>query len=478
MKQISFSCFLIIATVLYANAQDEHSMPMHDSSMHTGMHDTMPMKGGMKHNMKMDSMSMGNMNMSGMEHMEMSHSFSRNLPMNRDGSGTSWLPDASPVYGIMLPAKKWMFMLHGNVVLRYTNQNFNNKNKRSDDAFDAPNWFMLMGQRKVGMNGLFHFSVMTSLDALTEGGGGYPLLFQTGESWKGQPLKDHQHPHDLFSEVSVSYSQALSKKVDLFGYFGYPGEPSIGSVAFMHRPSAMSIADAPISHHWNDGTHITFGVATIGVRLDKFKLEASSFTGREPNENRYNFDKATFDSWSGRLSFNPSRHWALQVSHAYVKSPEEIHPDENVYRTTASVIASYPLGGEAYFDATALWGLNKTKGQDGDNAVLGEATLRIKRAAFYARYEWVQKTGEELDLDPAAYESDAIFPVNEIVTGASYDLLHVQPVNIAIGGQLSYYHTSEQLNALYGKNPMSGEIFLRIYPAIMKMNMKHDMSGM
>jgi len=478
MKHFLLSCLLAISIAI-TYAQDEHSMPMHYSSMHSGMQDTMPMKGGMKHNMPMDSMSMGNMNMGGMEDMQMSHAYSRNLPMNRDGSGTSWLPDASPVYGIMLPAKKWMFMVHGNIFLRYTKQDFSNKGSRGDEAFDAPNWLMLMAQRKVGKNGLFHFSVMASLDAVTEGGGGYPLLFQTGESWKGQPLKDHQHPHDLVSELSIGYSQALSKKVDVFGYFGYPGEPSIGSVAFMHRVSAMAIPDAPISHHWNDGTHITFGVATIGVRLDKFKLEASSFTGREPNENRYNFDKATFDSWSGRISFNPSKNWALQVSHAYVKSPEKLHPEENVDRTTASVIASYPLGNETYFDATALWGLNKIKGQDGDNAALAEATLRIKRAAFYTRYEWVQKTGEELDLDSVQYKSDAIFPVNEIVAGASYDLLHVQPVNIAIGGQLSLYHASSQLDALYGKNPMGGEIYLRIYPAVMKM--KHsmqDMSGM
>ncbi len=439
MKKIILSLLFVPVSVCVINAQ-QHLIPMSDTTDRV------------------------------MSDMKMMHSYSRNLPMNRDGSGTSWLPDASPVYGIRLPTNKWMFMLHGNVFVRYTNQNFNHKSKRSDAAFDAPNWLMLMGQRTIAKNGLFHFSVMTSLDRLTEGGSGYPLTFQTGESWKEKPLKDHQHPHDLISELSVSYAQALSKKVDLFAYFGYPGEPALGSVAFMHRPSALSIPDAPISHHWNDGTHITFGVATAGIRLDEFKLEASSFSGREPDENRYNFDQAKFDSWSGRISFNPSAHWALQTSYGYIKSPESLHPDENVNRSTASVIASYPLGEEKYFDATATWGVNKIKHEKGDNAVLAEVNLRMKWIAFYVRYEWAQKTGEELNLDSVKFRMDKVFPLSEIIAGASYDLLHLHPVNIAVGGQLSYGHTTSELYSVYGKNPLGGEIYLRIYPSAMMMN--------
>jgi len=213
----------------------------------------------------------------------MSHAYSLNLPMTRNGSGTGWLPDNSPMYGKMLHTGRWMFMLHGNLFIRYNSQDVFNNGGRGDSKVDAPNWLMLMGQRKVGRRGLFHFSTMFSLDALIAGGSGYPLLFQTGESWNGQPLVDRQHPHDLFSELSVSYSYALSKKADVFAYFGYPGEPALGSVAFMHRPSALTNPDAPISHHWNDGTHITFGVATIGFRYGKFKIEGSSFTGREPD---------------------------------------------------------------------------------------------------------------------------------------------------------------------------------------------------
>jgi len=358
-------------------------------------------------------------------------------------------------------------MLHGNIFIRYNNQDISSKGSRGDAMIDVPNWLMFMGQRKVGRNGLFHFSTMFSLDAVVTGQRGYPLLFQTGESAHGQPLVDRQHPHDLFSELSVSYSQALSKKVDVFAYMGYPGEPAIGPVAFMHRPSALDNPNAPLSHHWSDATHITFGVATLGVRYGNWKLEGSSFTGREPDEDRYNFDKARFDSWSGRLSFNPSQHWALQVSHGFIKSPEMLHPQEDIHRTTASVIYAGKTGGNSRIDATAVWGLNKSEGHDGENAVLAEAAWRKLKWAVYGRYEFTQKSSEELALNETIYGEHTLFPVHAFTIGTNYDLLQVSKLSVALGGQFTLYNADKQLNNLYGKNPMAVEFYLRLYPSLM-----------
>jgi hypothetical protein len=399
----------------------------------------------------------------------MSYAFSINLPMSRDGSGTGWMPDASPMHGIMYQSKKWTYMLHYNLFIRYNNQDFTNKGSRGNDKADAPNWLMFMGQKKVGSNGLFHFNTMFSLDAVTMGGGGYPLLFQSGENYKGKPLVDRQHPHDLFSELSVSYAYSFSKKTDFFIYVGYPGEPALGPVAFMHRPSALYNPDAPLSHHWADATHITFGVATLGFRYKDFKIEGSSFTGREPDEHRFNFDRARFDSWSGRLSYNPLKNWALQVSHGFLKSPEALHPGEDVNRTTASAIYSLPLSNNGWFNAIALWGMNKIKGQDVENAFLLEASFRKNKFALYTRYEYVQKSVDELNLDETMYAKNALFPVNAATLGFNYDLLHVGKTKIAGGGQFTFYSADNRLNSLYGKNPLAFEVFLRLYPAIMKM---------
>ena len=224
-------------------------------------------------------------------------------PMSREGSGTSWMPDSSPMYGRMFMFGENMLMLHGAIFPRYTNVS----TRRGDDRIDAPNWFMAMFSHPLGDSTQFGSRLMMSLDPLTEGGRGYPLLFQTGESWNGEALHDRQHPHDLFDELSFSLSQKFEHDLSAYIYFGYPGEPALGPPAFMHRPSAMDDPDAPIGHHWQDSTHITFGVATLAVcnGASTMKLEGSIFTGREPDEDRYDFDRPRFDSYSGRLSWNP-----------------------------------------------------------------------------------------------------------------------------------------------------------------------------
>jgi len=397
----------------------------------------------------------------------MSHAFSKNLPMNRNGSGTGWLPDASPMYGYMFHTPKWMYMLHGNLFLRYNNQDFTNKGSRGAEEFDAPNWLMFMGQRNFGNKGLFHFNTMFSLDAAVAGGSGYPLLFQSGELYKGQPLVDRQHPHDLFSELSVSYSHAFSKKTDLFLYLAYPGEPALGPVAFMHRPSSLSNPDAPISHHWIDATHITFGVATLGLRSGNFKLEASSFTGREPDEDRYDFDEPKFDSWSARLSYNPTSNWALQVSHGFLNDPEIIHPGEDVNRTTASAIYSKQLA-KGNVNAAFVWGMNKKKGHEGENAFLAEGSWKRNRISLFSKYEFVQKSAEELVLDEDIYGHDAIFPVHAFTAGLNYDLLKFGKTNLAAGAHFTFYNADKKLDQLYGKNPMAFEFYVRLYPQLMR----------
>lgn len=451
--------------VIYFSASAQHEQHKHSSdtskqkikpkAKHTAASgDTVPHQ---HHQMKMEH-----------DSMSMSHAFSRNLPMTRNGSGTSWLPDNSPMYAYMFHSGKWMFMLHGDLYIRYNKQDLFEKGSRGAAKFDAPNMVMLMGQRNVGSKGLFHFNGMFSLDPLTVGGDGYPLLFQTGEAYQGKPLVDRQHPHDLFSELSVSYAYAVSPSSDVFVYLAYPGEPTLGPAAYVHRPSGFFNPDAPLTHHWVDATHITFGVATLGFRFGNWKIEGSSFTGREPDEHRYNFDKPRFDSWSGRLSYNPNKKWALQVSHGFLKEPEELHPGEDVNRTTASATYSRQRMGQRYTNVTALWGMNKTKEHRSENGVLLEASQTLNRTTIYSRYEWVQKSAEELDLDQLQFGEDALFPVQSFTAGTMYDLFSGAKVRVALGGQLSVFFPENKLTGIYGNNPVSGELYLRIYPAAIK----------
>ncbi len=394
----------------------------------------------------------------------MTHAYSLNLPMNRNGSGTSWLTDNTPMYMYMAQKGKTSFMFHGNVFLRYTSTDFTAKGTRGSTKFDAPNWVMGMMNHRVGKKGLLNATVMLSFDRAVMGGEGYPLLFQSGETWQGKPLVDRQHPHDMFAAVSVGYTHAINKDMDVYGYIGYPGEPAISAPAFMHRVSSMNNPDAPLGHHWQDATHITFGVGTLGFRYKQVKAEFSSFTGREPDEDRYNFDKPLFDSYAYRVSYNPSRQWALQFSQAFVHSPEALEPDENVTRTTASAIHTAQFRQPGNFVASAaVWGLN-SKGSEKEHSFLLESNLQLQKNAVYGRYEFVEKSSHELQLEDQLPHGK--FNVHAFTVGYARTLATVWKTNLAVGAQGTWNVEDKALYGIYGKNPLSAQVYLRISPAL------------
>ena len=488
MNKLIFVALLTLPTLLSAQHQHREGMVMPQK---TGSADTTKPMDHSTHG----SQSAGAMDMSGsMENMRttndgmtmntdtsdrsmpgMTHSLSRNLSMNRNGSGTSWHPDNTPMYAYMRHPSTpggWSTMLHYAVYLRYTNQNVNNPGGRGRDRqFGAPNWVMGMAQRNVGRRGLFQVRAMLSLDPLTVTNGGYPLLFQTGETYKGRPLIDRQHPHDIVSELSVSYAHAFSKHIDLYGYVGYPGEPAMGPPAFMHRISSFNNSDAPLGHHWQDATHILFGVATAGFRYKWIKLEGSTFKGREPDENRFNFDRPRFDSYSYRVSVNPSPSLAFQFSQGFLTSPEEAHPEDDVVRTAASVLHSKGLGREGrYVTSAFVWGKNTHDGIN-ESAYLAESSLQIDRAAFYGRYEHVTKSQEELGLynDETGAESQ-LLTINNLTLGMNYRVAQKRNTDLVLGVQLTGAAPDRTLQRLYGTTPISGQIYLRLSPSLMTMS--------
>lgn len=392
----------------------------------------------------------------------MSHAFSRNLPMNRNGSGTGWVPDASPMYMYMQGNKKSNWMVHGSVVFRYNKQDVFTKGSRGDAKFDAPNWFMGMYNRLIGTKGLLNATAMISFDPLTIGAKGYPLLFQSGETYNGNRLVDRQHPHDFISGLSAAYTHMLSKDVDVTAYFGYPGEPALGPVAFMHRISALNNTDAVLGHHWQDATHIVFGVATLGIRVQRFKLEGSIFTGREPDEKRYNFDQARFDSYSYRVSFNPTPDWSLQVSQGFLKEPEELEPGFDITRTTASIMRSKSLR-TMNWSQTLVWAMNDMESHTSrEHSILYENNLQFPKQALYSRYEFVQKAAEELDL-PSSF-GDKNFDIHALTLGYNRNIAPFAPVEILLGAQGTINFPAPELKSLYGSKPIGFELYIQLRP--------------
>ena len=310
-------------------------------------------------------------------------------PMSREGSGTSWMPDSSPMYGRMFMFGDDMLMFHGAIFPRYTNVS----TRRGDDRIDAPNWFMAMFSHPLGDSTQFGSRLMMSLDPLTEGGAVIRFSFKPAKRGTAR----HCMTGNIRTISSTNCRSVFRKSSSTISagtvYFGYPGEPALGPPAFMHRPSAMDDPDAPIGHHWQDSTHITFGVATLGAQWRNVKLEGSIFTGREPDEDRYDFDRPRFDSYSGRLSWNPTRNLALQVSYGYIKSPEELDPETNIHRTTASAIYNLPLGHDTNWSNTFVWGQNNATEEGKTQSFLIESNYQRGRNTVYFRWERVRNPG-------------------------------------------------------------------------------------
>lgn len=396
------------------------------------------------------------------ENLLRTHAYSLNLPMSRNGSGTSWQPDASPMYMYLHANARSNWAIHGNIVLRYNNQDIFNKGSRGAAKVDAPNWFMGMYNRRIGSRGLLNATAMISFDPVTLGKNGYPLLFQTGETYNGERLVDRQHPHDLVSGLSVAYTHMLSPDADVTVYAGYPGEPALGPVAFMHRVSALNNANAPLGHHWQDATHTTYGVGTLGFRFKKFKIEGSVFTGREPDEERFNFDDARFDSYSYRLSFNPNEQWALQFSQGFLRQPELLEPGIDQVRTTASVMRSTSLRTMNWSQTLALGVNDKSLHEANEYSVLYETNWQFQTQALYLRYEFVQKSIEDLAV-PSTH-GQYYYNVNALTLGYNRNIAPAAPLDILVGMQATLNFPAEDLRSYYGSLPVGGQIYLQLRP--------------
>ncbi len=374
----------------------------------------------------------------------------------RDGSGSSWLPDNTPILGPMRHAGPWMLMAHGQAFL----QSITVTADRGDRQLGSVNWVMGMAQRAAA-GGQFTTRLMMSAEPLTVGRCGYPDLLQSGESCRGAALHDRQHPHDLFMEVVARYAHAVSANVAVEVSGGPAGEPALGPTAFPHRPSASPQPLAPISHHWLDATHVSFGVATGGVYGRRWKAEASVFNGREPDDLRFGFDRGSWNSWSTRATWMPSPAVVVQASTGRLRDAER---DEaglvDISRSTVSMTYHRRLEGRLWA-TTLAWGRNRAKGA-ADHAVLVEtsAGLSVKDTVF-ARAEWVQKSGHDLDVETAP---DDVFGVAKVQGGYTRWLGAAAGLRLGVGGSLGIARLPRGLRPLYGPHPVEAALFATVIP--------------
>lgn len=386
--------------------------------------------------------------------MEM-HGMYGAYPMGRDATGTSWMPSSTQMPGIHLTARNWNLMIHGFAMGIYDHQG----GPRGGNKFFSENMFMATMQKDSG-HGTFALRNMISFEPGTIGCRGYPLLLQTGETCNGiEPLIDRQHPHDFLMELAAIYTIRFSDKSSLFAYFGYPGEPAIGPPAYIHRFSAFYNPEAPITHHWLDSTHIAFGVGTLGYVYKWLKLDASIFTGREPDQHRWNFDRPRFDSYCGRVSINPTKNIAAQISYGFIKSPEQLEPHQNVRRTTASI--SYNKAWKkGNWQTTAAWGRNHNSlGPVLDGALLESAVDLFDQHILFGRGEYVAK--DELFTPPSPH-AGKVFNVGKVDLGYIYEFPLIPYTRWGLGVVGSASFVPHSIRSVYGGVPFSYMVFLRM----------------
>jgi hypothetical protein len=382
-------------------------------------------------------------------------------------SGTSSEPNSTPAPMLMKVSGKWMLMFHGNVFLVEQQQT----SPRGGDKFFSTNWFMPMAQRQLGP-GELTLRAMLSLEPATVTGREYPLLFQQGETAYGNPIVDGQHPHDFFMELALLYDWHVAEKTLLSLYVAPVGDPAIGPTAYPHRASAAEDPLAALGHHQEDSTHISDDVITVGLASGIFRLEASGFHGREPNEHRWEIQQGTIDSWSTRLTVQPGKNWSGQYSFGQLHSLEALYPTENQQRMTASVMYNRPLK-EGNWASTAVWGRTKSS-PDGAifNSYLIESTLRFSSRNFvWTRIESAERSNELLLGEnplPPNFEEMPIGQVQAYTFGYDREFGKLPHVAVALGAQVTAYGVPPALRPIYGSDPMGVAMFLRLRPQARK----------
>ncbi|MGA7289649.1 MAG: hypothetical protein WBX02_16215 [Terriglobales bacterium] len=383
------------------------------------------------------------------------------MPSPDNGSGTEWQPASTSIPMWMKSVDTWQVMAHGVVFLDYNQQG----GPRGEGKAESVNWLMLMEQHRLGSGNLL-FREMFSAESLTSPHPGFPELFQTGETYHGQPLVDHQHPHNVFAELSFDYTHPIGtlfkEKVWWEFYGAAAGEPALGPVAFMHRASASELPMAPLSHHLQDSTHTSFGVINTGLIISRFKVEGSVFNGREPDEKRYTIQFAPLDSWSARLSLAASKNWTAEYSYGRLEHPEAFEPGSQRRQTAAIEYVRSFAQGALVWATSAVWGRAHNEFDNHNlNGYLLETTANFKlRNYAFSRMELVDKD-ELFPNDPAL----PAFRIGAYTFGGAHDLFQRHLWRLALGADFTLYSKPSVLDSAYGRNPVSFQVFLRARPA-------------
>jgi hypothetical protein len=335
--------------------------------------------------------------------------------------------------------------------------------QRGTDEFRVPNWWMGMTSRPIGSSRLW-LNTMISLEPATAGESGYAELFQVGEALHGRPLVDRQHPHDFVMQLAAVWRTPIGDTTSLTVAGGPVGEPALGPVAFMHRASCAEYPFATLSHHIFDSTHIAYGVVTAAIDRGPWMVEGSVFNGREPDEERWDFDFGALNSASVRVWFQPTDAWLFEASTGHLVDPEELEPG-NIQRTTMA--ASWLKQSDSDFRAITIgYGVNAAE-HGTRQAMFAEGTRHVGLNSIFFRVESLQVETNVLLTDTAPAndrEAERRDIVSQLTVGGVRDVLRWRGFEGGFGAAVTFYAVPDALKPSYGSHPISWQLYFRLRP--------------
>jgi hypothetical protein len=266
-------------------------------------------------------------------------------------------------------------------------------------------------------------AVSTTVDPIPEGGrltelrvvqpvvGGHGAFFNGKIWWKatldfegitipageltpgafGEGFVDRRHPHTYAHELMAGTTAQWSGGKWGVGLAAGKGFPSFGS----DDPMGRDPVRFPVNHHW--AQILERAVVTGQFRYRLVVLEGSLFNGDEPESPGDQPNLRRFgDSWSARLSINPTGDLEFQTSTASVLAPE--HPEAEGHHQRMFSIGGRlerSIAGRPWY-VMAEWG--RTSEADGAfifHSFLGEGATTMGRHRLYYRFERTDRPEEE-----------------------------------------------------------------------------------
>jgi hypothetical protein len=380
------------------------------------------------------------------------------LTPTRETTGTGWLPQTTPMYGVHREWRGWDWRVDGAVFVEalYEPRDRHRTGGFATGQGSSANWFMVGARRRIG-DGRVGLRTMISAEPWTVPGCGSLSFLATGEVCDDDTIHDRQQPHDLIMELAADYDRPLAGDWRWQVYAGLAGEPALGPPASPHRASSLMNPIGPITHHWLDSAKVTFGVVTLGVAGRRWKLESSVFNGRSPDENRADLDLGAFDSFSARVSYLPSDRLVVQVSAGRLdesRTDSALGPADPIVRVTGSVVYHVPVGDNGIWATTVAMGTNHVR----EPTVLGvlEATTfaalvetrvtRSERHTFFGRAEGGGMPAHHLHAHEYATE---VFPIGKFQIGYVRHLPAMKGLLPGIGGTVALSLLSPKLAPRY-----------------------------